>query len=398
MVKWAIDSKECQLCLQQPGTLLHRFCCSKTLERFLATLSPDSRRLLQTRGLLMLKVPIRPWNEDGSFRWLIPPSLNSTACDDATWYFDGSMLYGKWSALRSTGFGIAVISKDGGVLGIGIGIPPSWVTTAAAAEAWALKTVLELSPFIPLMCTDCLGLLQTADQGTERATASNRVLARIWVQIARALDGNIRRLVSRDNLIWLPAHLTLQAVGERKLSNGARMTIIDWRANRLVDALAKMAAAQSRLLPALLALLKTATLAAQYSARLLGRVTFAANNCPMQVQNEDGTLTQVMCRDSQPAPKHRCTKKRRIHDDPKPDKQSEASHSQSANAVQGWTGPRKRRRFANLRASEAERADLKRHFEELSGTLAAAEPTVTAAQRLELVRRRVADRLELSPT
>jgi hypothetical protein len=76
------------------------------------------------------------------------------------------------------------------------------------------------------------------------------------------------------------------------------MTIIDWRANRLVDALAKMAAAQSRLLPALLALLKTATLAAQYSARLLGRVTFAANNCLKLVHNEDGTVTQVMCRDS----------------------------------------------------------------------------------------------------
>ena len=307
-------------------------------------------------------------------------------------------MHGKWAAFRSTGFGIAVISKDGAVLGIGIGVPPSWVTTAAAAEAWALKTVLELSPFIPLMCTDCFGLLQTADQGTERATASNRVLARIWVQIAHALDGDIRRLVSHDNLIWLPAHLTLQAVGERKLSNGARMTIIDWRANRLVDALAKMAAEQSRLLHALLALLKTTTLAAQYSARLLGRVTFAANNCLKLVHNEDGTVTQVMCRDFQPAPNHRCKKKRRIHDDPKPDKQSGASHSRSVNAAQAWTQPRKKLRTARVRAAEAERADLKRHFEELSGTLTAAVPPVTAAQRLELVRRRVADRLEFAPT
>jgi len=341
---------------------------------------------------------------EGSFEWLITPPLDSTACDDAMWYFDGSMLHGKWKAFRSTGFGIAVISKDGGVLGIGMGSPPSWVATAAAAEAWALKTVVEMSPCIPLMCTDCLGLLQTADQGTQMAVASNRVLARIWVHIANALDGDIRRLVSHNNLVWLPAHLTLQAVGERKLSNGVRMTIIDWRANRLVDALAKMAAAQSKMPPAMLALLKTATLAAQYSARLLGRVTHAANNCPELVLNEDGTSSQVLRRDSQSAPRQHCKRKRRIHDDLGPARKSAATSAAEAVTARPWTAPtsqrmpRRRLRIERVRAAEAERNDLKMHLEGLSDSLTAAAPPVTAAQRMELVKRRVAARIGLGPS
>ena len=59
--------------------------------------------------------------------------------DDAAWYFDGSMINGKWRALRLTGFGVAVATPGpgGDLLGYGLGWPPTWVTTAAAAEAWA---------------------------------------------------------------------------------------------------------------------------------------------------------------------------------------------------------------------------------------------------------------------
>ena len=85
--------------------------------------------------------------------------------------------------------------------------------------------------------------------------------------------------------------------------------------------------------------MKTATLAPQFSARLLGRVTFAVNNCLELVSIEDDTFLQVMRKDSQSAPKYRSKKRSRIHDDPKPAKPSEASHSKIVAAAQPWIAP-----------------------------------------------------------
>ena len=57
-----------------------------------------------------------------------------------------------------------------------------------------------------------------------------------------ALDGDIGRLRAGDTLLWFPAHRTRAAVGAATLSDGSLMAWTDWRANRLVDALAKSAA------------------------------------------------------------------------------------------------------------------------------------------------------------
>ena len=43
-------------------------------------------------------------------------------------------------------------------------------------------------------------------------------------------------------LVWQPAHQSIASVGECKLSGSSRMSLLDWRAKRLVDALAKQAA------------------------------------------------------------------------------------------------------------------------------------------------------------
>ena len=64
----------------------------------------------------------------------------------------------------------------------------------------------------------------------------------------------------------------MASVGETKLSNGAGL-LVDWRANRLVDALAKLAAAQHQPPPAVVRILGWAQTALQHSAKLLGRVT-----------------------------------------------------------------------------------------------------------------------------
>ena len=167
--------------------------------------------------------------------------------DEAIWYFDGSMLDGKWKPFRSIGFGIVVATREGDLLAYGQGSPPSWCKTAVAAEAWALQMVLRLCPVPLAMRTDCLSLLHTLERGTKNATASSKHLARIWQMIAHATDGDLQQLARSERLVWMPAHQTLQAVGERKLSSGERLSFVDWRANRLADALAKASASENRI-------------------------------------------------------------------------------------------------------------------------------------------------------
>ena len=84
-----------------------------------------------------------------------------------------------------------------------------------------------------------MALLTTARSGTAQATHHSRPLARIWTQIGQSLDGTLDDLTGNRNLVWLPAHQTTSAIQKKVLSNGRYMTTVDWRANRLVDALAR---------------------------------------------------------------------------------------------------------------------------------------------------------------
>ena len=213
------------------------------------------------------------------------------------------MLLGKWRPLRVTGYGIAVVAADGSLLGYGLGWPPSWCTTAAAAEAWALSIVLTQVPFPPQLRTDCLALLHTARAGTRRATHHSRPLARIWKMIAETIGTDIASLMHNDLLVWLPAHKSLNAVGEVKGSNGKRLSIVDWRANRLVDKLAKAAAVAQQASKHIRELLPSADAAVAHAACLLGIVTHAANNCEITTTDDAGKVTASVARDSSDKPK-----------------------------------------------------------------------------------------------
>ena len=125
-------------------------------------------------------------------------------------------------------------------------MPPSWCATAAAAEAWALHMALAESPFPPRLKTDCRSLLVTAGQGTAAAVDASRPLARIWKLIAASLDGNVSAILVNHTLTWMPAHQPVSAIGEKVLSNGKLFSVVDWRANRLVDSLSKLAAASNQ--------------------------------------------------------------------------------------------------------------------------------------------------------
>ena len=110
----------------------------------------------------------------------------------------------EWKAYRTTGFGIVVTSTEGDHIGYGKGVPPGWCATAAAAEAWALRTVLSAAPFPPQMRTDCMSPLTTAKAGGSKATDPRRALARIWCHIVATIDGRLEQLANNDVLVCLP--------------------------------------------------------------------------------------------------------------------------------------------------------------------------------------------------
>ena len=95
------------------------------------------------------------------------------------------------------------------------------------------------------MKTDCQAFFTTPQHG-EVTAAANKPLARIWRSIAYTLGGCFRSVVEGDKLVWMPAHTSTASVGEVKLSNGTRLSMVDWRAKRLVDALAKTSALEAR--------------------------------------------------------------------------------------------------------------------------------------------------------
>jgi hypothetical protein len=196
-----------------------------------------------------------------------------------------------------------VVSCNGDLLAYGMGWPPEWCETAAAAEAWALLAVLRQCPFPPMTKTDCMSLLSTAVAGSARATHHSRPLARVWRAIDELLGGDISTLVRESLLVWMPAHQSLLMVGVTKLSSGGRLTVIDWRANRLVDALAKAAAREQQVSRDTVAFLASAEVAAGHAAALLGVVTHAANNHTDVELLDDGTTRSRVLRDSVDKPK-----------------------------------------------------------------------------------------------
>ena len=318
---WQVTDLRCQLCLSAPGTLEHRHNCAKTVpvdgwppdppkaDLALRRVGQARAETLRTRGLLVMRLPSPQGSADGWFKWLSAPGPE---CDELfTWYLDGSMQDGTWIDYRAVGFGVVVVAPDRSLAAYGFGVPPSWCKTAAASEAWALHIALLQSAFPPKLRTDCQCLLTTARGGAVQATGSDRPLARIWNIIANSLDGQIEQIVQRGNLVWMPAHQPLSAIGNAMLSNGKLLSGVDWRANRLVDALAKAAAETMRAPRALRCLLESGRAAVKHRAALLAVVTHAANNHKELAQRPDGSWGTQTRRDAQQPDGH-VRKQRRL--------------------------------------------------------------------------------------
>ena len=220
--------------------------------------------------------------------------------EDAMWYIDGSLIDGSWAFAKRTGFGIVIVSSGGDLLAYGYGVPPAWVRDASGAEAWALAEALRWCPFMPKITTDCLNLVTTLRAGRAAATDARSPLARIWVDIFRALDDVEHLPQAMYPPLWMPSHGALHTIGATKKSIGYVVTAVDWRANRLVDLLAKKAAAETRVSAHALRLVADAADAVRYWMAKLGAVTHAANHFKLVTCLPDGTTTTTVKRDSAP--------------------------------------------------------------------------------------------------
>jgi len=264
----------------------------------LQRIGPDRDELLKHRGILALRIPSQTYRRDGSFKWVLDPFATQRDLTAATWYTDGSMLGGAWTQLRATGFGLVVVDSSGELVGYGFGAPPSRINTAAAAELWAIHIAMSLSPFPPRIKTDCMSILTSASAGTATVTAHNKVLARVWNSIAASADGDVAALVEQGLWQWIPAHLSISAVGQATDHSNQRLTMVDWRANRLVDALAKTGAASVAPAPETVKLVTSAEVLVRHRLAQLAQATHRANNHSVTVLNKEGEWQTKVLRDS----------------------------------------------------------------------------------------------------
>ena len=161
----------------------------------------------------------------------------------------------------------------------------------------------------PEILTDCLGLLHTAEAGTAAATRGGKQLARTWAIISNHLDGNICQMMTEKRLCWMPAHQSVSAIGVACKSNGRPITSLEWRANRLVDAVAKNESIRGAAPQCTIDLITSAEALVRHSAAQMGTATHLANNHVVVTQLDDGTVVRKTVRDAQEPPAKNVTHK-----------------------------------------------------------------------------------------
>ena len=302
---WQADDL-CQLCGSETGTTMHRYSCLATrppagwappppaAEQFLLSLHSDRREFLMTHGILLMQLP-ELHKPSSSVTWIVPPEDGAVV--GACWYTDGSLLDGQVAgsaALSTVGFGVLAVDDHNEIVAAGYGTPPSWISTIPGVEAWAIYIALQHSISARSITTDCLSVVKSSEHAATLAKAATCPLARTWALLASPLED------LQTPLVWSPAHLSLQEACTRTKSDGCYMTFRDWRANRLVDVLAKKGAGWHRRPRELRTQADAAMAAASHALVLLGVVTKCANH--HQVTGHDGRVTVL--RDSKPTPWH----------------------------------------------------------------------------------------------
>ena len=100
-------------------------------------------------------------------------------------------------------------------------------------------------------------------------------------------------------MAWMPAHCSEGAAGQKRLSNGDRLTVTDVRANSFADKYAKQVPRGEK--PPLrdFAAVRRASVKLEEAARWLGRITALANHFPVATVDRDGAPSLGHIRDAE---------------------------------------------------------------------------------------------------
>ena len=116
--------------------------------------------------------------------------------------------------------------------------------------------------------------------------------------ISACIDHDINILTSHGALVWMPSHSTPATIGNARKSDHREITAVDWRANRLADALAKAAAGNAPGCHAIDQLLRSADVLVRHEAAVLGASTALANGFEVSAIATDGSCKRQWRRDS----------------------------------------------------------------------------------------------------
>jgi hypothetical protein len=333
-------------------------------------------------------------------------------------YTDGSVYEGRWRDVQSVGFAIVAVGGNGRLAKYGMGVPPQWIDSSPAAEAWAVLVARQESEENELQIfTDCKVVVDLVAAGVGKATSASCSLARSMRMLASTARDGLHQLVSNQKLVWMPAHLRIGTYSLRRRSDGASVSPIDFRANRLVDVLAKAAAGDLRAAIATRQLLTSAAAAVKHAAALLAVTTRAANNHLVVVTDPDGSQRTVpkrdSCRVSAPARSRKKRASAALRDPPAP--AEVVLHQDSLESEEEDAEAKKRPRRGTATSSftpclfpprrAAERAGQAREERLQSEALdylvaeralsAARLPPISASQRMAELRQRILARLEV---
>ena len=124
-------------------------------------------------------------------------------------------------------------------------------------------------------------------------------LARTWAQIAHYIDGRIDTLAKEKLLVWMPAHQSAKAIGNKLKSNAIPITSIEWRSDNLVDDMAKLAARKGAASEDATKLLESAEALVKHVAAQLGVAIHSANDFKEVVVLASGESVTRSRRDAQ---------------------------------------------------------------------------------------------------
>jgi hypothetical protein len=174
--------------------------------------------------------------------------------------------------------------------------------------------------------------------------------------ISHCLDDDISRLCKDKRLVWMPAHQGANAIKRLDKSDGTTIKAVEWRANRLADALAKIEAKKGAAPQQVVELVTSAESLVRHEAALLGTCTYAANNCWRSETLDSRKIKWTKFRDSVDQPRTKTAKKAK---QPKAEKPLD----EKDDPVPDWNSDEEQKAYPEMRGSTKQRKTARRRMQ-----------------------------------